>query len=129
MQPTFASAAAADDHWEYRIVARRLLNVPLPTTGNAVDPVWIDVGKPLTLSTLSDEILDDEVDRGWPGHAPVFHYRVVVQQYKLGSDGEQLIRGFDLAHPNFGNCEFDVTIAPPDDSSAESEIVVPIHVS
>lgn len=128
MQPAFSGTATAD-RWEYRIVARRVLNVPIPTTGNAVDPVSIDVGNPLTLSTAPDEILDNEVDRAWPGHEPVFHYLVLVQQYKVGSNGEQLIRGFDVAHPNVGHCEFDVTIAAPSGSGTESEIVVPIHVS
>ena len=129
MQPSFANLAESDTPWEYRVVARRRLDVPIPTTGGAIDPVWIDVGKPLALTTDPQEIVDDEVDRGWPGHAPVFRYRVIVQQFKVGSDGtERLIRGFDLAHLNVGNCEFDVTIVAQDDPGKESEIVVPVHV-
>lgn len=128
------STLAKEQRWEYRVVARRRLDVPIPTIGGApTDPVWIDVGKPLRLTTQIDDIVDDEIDRAWPGHRPALHYRVIVQQFLItvtdGESTEKLIRGFDIAHPNIGNCEFVLTIALPSDPASEAEIIQQIYVA
>jgi hypothetical protein len=123
-----------NESWQYRVVARRRVDVPIPsTTGLPKAVVWIDVGKPTNLTTTSLDIVDDEVDRAWPGDNPTFRYKMIVQQFKVTiADGvrtEKLIRGFDVAHPNVGNCEFDLVIPLPQDPAAEAEIIQEIYVA
>ncbi|MBZ5505125.1 MAG: hypothetical protein LAO78_06540 [Acidobacteriia bacterium] len=127
------NAGSVEHRWEYRVVARRRLDVPIPTTGGSTDAVWIDVGKPLRLTTDPLDIVDDELDRAWPDHQPVHHYRLMVQQFMIttanGVPGEKLIRGFDLAHPNVGNCEFDLTVVLPVNPTDEVELVQEVYVA
>jgi hypothetical protein len=74
-----------------------------------------------------------EIDRGWAGDSPTFHYQVLVQQFKMsqanGSTTEKLIRGFDTKHPNIGNCEFNVQIALPTSPNMEVEVMQVIYVA
>lgn len=94
-----------DVAWEYRVVVRRRL----PSAGLIDGPQpWIDVGKPVRLR-LSDsrrsagEVIDDDVDRSWPGHCPEFVYRIFVQEFMEIYDAagkhvsERLVRAYETS--------------------------------
>jgi hypothetical protein len=103
--PSGAAAVAAstddDRRWEYRVVVRRVLDVPMPSaTGAPADPVWIDVGTPLRFAPGARVTLTDtEVDRSHPDDKPTLTYSIAIQQFMItGNDANQtetLVRGFD----------------------------------
>ena len=131
---SFALSKAADDPtvWQYRVIVRRRVDVPVPkaTAGTTAD-LWIDIGQPTNVPAgATVNIFDKEVERAWPGQAPIFQYRVLVQQFKLdGAGSEKLIRSFDLAKPNLGYCDLPITIAAPTGTSTqETQIVQEIYL-
>lgn len=95
--------AVNDVTWEYRVVVRRRL----PSSGLIDGPQpWIDIGKPVRLRISdslrsSGEVVDDDVDRSWPGHRPEFVYRIFVQEFMELHDAEgqhvseRLVRAYE----------------------------------
>jgi hypothetical protein len=114
-------AGLPEHDWEYRVIIRRKLATPMPSSGGTSDPVWIDVGQPRRFVHNVAEVRDEEVDRAWSGDAPVLHYRVFVQQFLVIEGGEErLVRGFN-AMAGSGYLEHDITL--PASASPAGEVV------
>jgi hypothetical protein len=135
-QALMAKVADETQHrWEYRILIRRRLDVPMPSTGGTHDPVWVDVGKPLRLSesTGPRQIVDAEVDRAWSGDAPTLVYRIFVQQFLITEDAagtkEHLIRGFDASRTSTSFKELPIVLPAPSSGKVEVELTQPLAIS
>lgn len=114
-------AAMPEHQWEYRVLIRRKITIPMPSSGGSTGPVWIDVGQPKRFLHTPTEVVDAEVDRDWGRDEPVLHYRVFVQQFLVLDGGEErLVRGFS-GTPGSGYLEMDFTLPAP--ASSEGEIV------
>jgi len=128
-------AVPTEHRWEYRIVVRRKIDAPSFGDPALADAAWIDVGRPLTLRIGEQsgyegrEIVDEEVDRHWPTHAPTIQYRVYVQQFMIVDDGqglrERLVRGFESGvEPH----EIPILLPAPTSRDAEIEVVEELQI-
>ncbi len=123
---------APQQHWEFRVVVRRRVNVPLLNAGLTPD-VWIDVGGPVHIQgSTAEELVDAEIERGWAGDRPQFSYRILVQQFLVvetpAGKVEKLVRGFDIRQPNVGNCEVPVDVEMPVAPTSEVEMIQTIEI-
>jgi hypothetical protein len=133
----FAKAArigfyADINNWEYRIVVRRKLDLP-PSLGEN-DQTWIDVGEPLKIvlgdpSPEKRDIIDNEVDRNWPGHAPNLLYQIFIQQFMIVNDSnghvERLVRAFESGN---GSPEIPVLLSAPLSIDREVEVCLELEI-
>jgi hypothetical protein len=121
---------ALEHRWEYRVLVRRRIDAPTPSTGGTMRPVWIDVGKPAALADKPLDVIDDEIDRGWPEHSPKFRYSVSAQQFLIivtdSGEVEKLVRGFETKK---ATKEFDVIVDAPSASTTEVEVTKTIYVA
>lgn len=126
--------ALDDVSWEYRVVIRRLL----PSAGlSAREAPWIDVGSPATLR-LDDpdrshaEVIDNDVDRSWPGHVPELQYRVYVQEFMRIENSEagyptceRLVRAYETQ----GAKDIFIALKAPSSDADEIEMQQVIEIS
>lgn len=112
--------------WIYRVVLRRLLTAQ--QLASSTKP-WVDVGAPVELSfgnTIDEaQIVDEEVDRGWPSDAPTIVYRVFVQEFKKDetTGAEYLVRAFE-DKPK----EINITLRLPGSDLTEVEVTQEVGI-
>lgn len=123
-----AEARALDDvSWEYRVIVRR----QLPSAGISDNaPPWIDIGNPVRLR-IDDEkksiqhLVDDEIDRSWPGHEPKVVYRVFVQEFMETPAGERLVRAYETSEAD----DIQITLEAPTSAANEIQMHKSIEIS
>jgi hypothetical protein len=101
--------------------------------GGKPDELWIDVAQPLRLSDQPEEIVDDELEREWPGQPLTHNYWIIAQQYRIvvveGKDREELVRSFDLSSNSHGNLKLPINIPSPGSPASEVETIKEIGVA